>query len=151
MPCGYSSPPRTSTELAEFLLNKQSLYQYRCMLIVCQIHKCVLQLVPVCLSSRFVFNGNFGYFTRGGDKIYLIWPKTEFTRSSLQFKGAQSYNNFSSSVCHLRNLSAFKCGCVIYFCNQCRYNYDFSLIFILGILCTAFNHCTHAGLPQRCC
>jgi len=97
-------PPKTSTGQAEFLLDWQSLHQYRCML-VCQIHKCVLQLVPACLSSRSVFNGDFGYSTWGGDKIHLICPKTEFARNSLQFKGAQLYDNLPSSVCHLRNLS----------------------------------------------
>jgi len=63
------------SDLLELVLNRQSLYQHCCMLIVCQIHKCVLQLVPACLFSRFEFNGNFGYSTWGESKIHLICPR----------------------------------------------------------------------------
>jgi len=118
------------------VLNWQSLYQHCCILIVYQIHKCVLQLVPACLSLRFVFNQDFGYHTWGGDKIHQIYP---FTRNSLQFKGAQLYN-LPSPVCHLRNLSAFKCNCVMYFCNQRNYSYDFSCIYLIVCFVLLIKH-----------
>ena len=79
-------------------------------------------MAPAYLSSNF---RDFDYCTRDGDNIHLICPKSEFGRNSLQFKGVQLYN-LPSSVCHLRNLSAFKRAytCVVYFCS------DFSCMYL---------------------
>ena len=55
------NPPRTSSDLCRNLLGWLTLFQYRCITLLWQVHKCFLYLAPAYLSSKFKTNEEFGY------------------------------------------------------------------------------------------
>ena len=65
-------PPRTSSSTCLQSLGWQTLYHHRCLLLLCQVKRCLLKISPSYLTSLFLTNEQFGYTcTRGRDKIYI--------------------------------------------------------------------------------
>ena len=47
-------PPRTSSDLCRGLLGWLTLFQYRCIALLWQVHRCFLHIAPAYLSSIFI-------------------------------------------------------------------------------------------------
>ena len=106
-------PPRTSSCTCLRSLGWQTLYQHRCLLLLCQVKRCLLKISPSYLTSLFMTNEQFGYTsTRGRDKIHMLRPRTEFGRHTFSFRGAQLYNILPSTARQIKTLPAFKHFCV---------------------------------------
>ena len=96
-------PPRTSSCTCLQSLGWRTVYQHRCLLLLCQVKRCLLKISPSYLTSMFMTNEQFGYTsTRGRDKIHMLQPRTEFGRRTFSFKGAQIYNILPSTAVRLR-------------------------------------------------
>ena len=106
-------PPRTSSSTCLQSLGWQTLYHHRCLLLLCQVKRCLLKISPSYLTSLFLTNEQFGYTcTRGRDKIHISRPRTEFGRRTFSFKGAQLYNTLPSTARQIKTLPAFKHFCI---------------------------------------
>ena len=106
-------PPRTSSSICLQSLGWQTLYHHRCLLLLCQVKRCLLKISPSYLTSLFLTNEQFGYTcTRGRDKIHISRPRTEFGRRTFSFKGAQLYNTLPSTARQIKILPAFKHFCI---------------------------------------
>ena len=84
----HEKPPRTSSDVCLDLLGWLTLYQYRCLNLLWQIHKCILHNAPEFLYSilRQMMKLVTLIYIRGRDNLHLSHPRTEFGRNSLLFR-----------------------------------------------------------------
>ena len=100
-----SKPPRTPSEQLREELGWKTLEERRSRSRLYLVHKCVTGQAPTSLCQRVEVNTRN---TRGGLKLVLPRPKTDFFKKSFCFRGAQDWNTLPSDIRTSNNSTTFR-------------------------------------------
>ena len=102
-------PPRTSSEALCNDLGWTTLHVRRHKAMLYQVHRCLHKRAPTYLCNKFFTNAEFGYQrTRGGNKLHLLQPNTNYYKTTFEFQGAKSFNSLPSRIRSLSSAVTFK-------------------------------------------
>ena len=100
-----SKPPRTPSEQLRKELGWKTLEERWSRSRLYLVHKCVTGQAPTSLCQRVEVNTRN---TRGGLKLVLPRPKTDFFKKSFCFRGAQDWNTLPSDIRTSNNSTTFR-------------------------------------------
>ena len=97
-----SKPPRTPSEQLREELGWKTLEERRSRSRLYLVHKCITGQAPASLCQRVELNTRN---TRGGLKLVLPRPTTDFFKKSFCFRGAQDWNTLPSDIRTINTIS----------------------------------------------
>ena len=102
-------PPRTSSEALRNDLGWTTLHVRRHKAMLYQVYRCLHKRAPTYLCNKLFTNAEFGYQrTRGGNKLQLLRPNTNYYKTTFEFQGAKSFNSLPSRIRSLSSAATFK-------------------------------------------
>ena len=99
-----SKPPRTPSEQLREELGWKTLEERRSRSRLYLVHKCITGQAPASLCQRVELNTRN---TRGGLKLVLPRPTTDFFKKSFCFRGAQDWNTLPSDIRTINTISTY--------------------------------------------